>query len=229
MSASPETPPSTIVFSLNGVSVAYEGDPVLKDISVQIREGEHIVIFGPSGSGKTTLLRRLLELRPDRTAFIHQDYALVPQLSVFHNVYAGSLDQSKWYHNLRNLIRPAPDNIAEVEAVIAEIGLEGRLWDKVGDLSGGQQQRVAVARAVYRGVDVLLADEPVASVDPQQSAAILSMLKAVVQTSVVSLHDVSLGLDVFSRVIGLRAGQIEFDLPAVDVSPILLENLYRPC
>jgi phosphonate transport system ATP-binding protein len=218
-----------MVFSLNGVSVAYDGDPVLKDISVQIREGEHIVIFGPSGAGKTTLLRRLLELRPNRTAFIHQDYALVSQLSVFHNVYAGSLDQSKWYHNLRNLIRPAPDKIAEVEAVIAEIGLEGRLWDKVSDLSGGQQQRVAVARAVYRGVDVLLADEPVASVDPQQSAAILSLLKAVVQTSVVSLHDVSLGLDVFSRVIGLRAGQIEFDLPAVDVSPTLLENLYRPC
>ena len=222
-------PPSTLVFSLNGVSVAYDGDPVLKDISVQIREGEQIVIFGPSGSGKTTLLRRLLELRPDRTAFIHQDYALVPQLSVFHNVYAGSLDQNKWYHNLRNLIQPAPNKIVEISALLAEIGLEGRIWDKVSSLSGGQQQRVAVARAVYRGVDVLLADEPVASLDPQQSAAILSLLKTAVQTSVVSLHDVSLGLDVFSRVIGLRAGQIEFDLPAIDVSPILLENLYRQC
>jgi phosphonate transport system ATP-binding protein len=229
MSALSQSSSNAPVFSLNGVSVAYDGDPVLKNISVEIHEGEQIVIFGPSGAGKTTLLRRLLELRPDRTAFIHQDYALVPQLSVFLNVYAGSLDQNKWYHNLRNLVRPAPDDVENVESAVAKIGLDGRLWDKVSDLSGGQQQRVAVARAIYRGVDVLLADEPVASVDPQQSAAILSLLKAAVKTSVVSLHDVTLGLDVFSRVIGLRAGQIEFDLPAVDVSPVLLENLYRPC
>jgi phosphonate transport system ATP-binding protein len=229
VSAVPESHPIPNLFSLQGVSVAYDGEAVLKDIYLEIREGEQVVIFGPSGAGKTTLLRRLLELRPDRTAFIHQDYALVPQLSVFHNVYAGSLDQNSWHHNLRNLVRPHTLDVEKVEAVIARVGLEGKLWDSVSDLSGGQQQRVAVARAIFRGVNVLLADEPVASVDSQQSAAILQMLKNVAETSVVSLHDVSLGMDVFSRVIGVRAGQIEFDLPTADVSPVLLENLYRPC
>lgn len=229
MSALPASKSTAPIFSLNDISIAYDGEAVLKNITLEIREGEQVVIFGPSGAGKTTLLRKLLELRPNRTAFIHQDYALVPQLSVFHNVYSGSLDQNGWIHNLRNLIRPDLDDVAKVETVLARIGLDGRTWDTVSEMSGGQQQRIAVARAVYRGVDAILADEPVASVDPHQSVAILKMLKDAAETVVVALHDVSLGLDAFSRVIGLRAGRIEFDLPAIDVTPILLDNLYRPC
>jgi len=229
MSGLPASQPPAPMFELCDISVAYHGEAVLKNVFLEIREGEQVVIFGPSGAGKTTLLRKLLELRPDRTAFIHQDYALVPQLSVFHNVYSGSLDQNGWFHNLRNLIRPDLTDVANVEIVLAQIGLGGRIWDTVSEMSGGQQQRVAVARAVYRGVNVILADEPVASVDPQQSVAVLEMLKDAAETIVVALHDVSLGLDSFSHVIGLRAGRIEFDLSAIDVTPSLLDNLYRPC
>ena len=217
------------MFSLHDISVAYDGEAVLKNVSLEIREGEQVVIFGQSGSGKTTLLRKLLELRPDRAAFIHQDYALVPQLSVFHNVYAGSLDHNGWFHNLRNLVRPNAGDVERVDAVVSEIGLGERLWDSVSDLSGGQQQRVAVARAVYRGVSVILADEPVASVDPQQSVAVLEMLKDAAATVVVALHDVTLGLETFTRAIGLRSGEIIFDLPASEVSPRLLDQLYQPC
>ena len=89
--------------------------------------------------------------------------------------------------------------------------------------------RVAVARAVYRGVSVILADEPVASVDPQQSVAVLEMLKDAAETVVVALHDVTLGLETFTRAIGLRSGEIIFDLPASEVSPQLLDQLYQPC
>lgn len=217
------------MFALADISVAYDGEAVLKNISLEIREGEQVVIFGQSGSGKTTLLRKLLELRPDRAAFIHQDYALVPQLSVFHNVYAGSLDRNGWFHNLRNLVRPNAIDVERVDAVVSEIGLGERLWDSVSDLSGGQQQRVAVARAVYRGVSVILADEPVASVDPHQSVAVLEMLKGAARTVVVALHDVTLGLETFTRAIGLRSGEIIFDLPASEVSPQLLDQLYQPC
>lgn len=217
------------LFTLENVSVAYDDVAVLKNISLSIQAGEHIAIFGPSGAGKSTLLRRLLELSSGRAAFIHQDYALVPQLSVFHNVCAGRLDQNTWVRNLRNLIRPAPADIAAVETVVNRVGLDGRLWDPLSELSGGQQQRVAVARAVYRGVSVMLADEPVASVDPQQSLAILDIIKDSADTVIVALHDVALGLGAFTRAIGLRDGRIEFDLHADDVTQETLDRLYRPC
>jgi phosphonate transport system ATP-binding protein len=217
------------LFVLKNVSVAYDGEAVLKNISLVVNEGEHVAIFGPSGSGKSTLLRKLLELCPGKAAFIHQDYSLVPQLSVFHNIYAGRLDQNTWTRNIRNLIRPDPIDVALVDTIVEQVGLNGRLWDPVGELSGGQQQRVAVARAVHRGVSVMLADEPVASVDPQQSLAILDILKDSAATVIVALHDVTLGLEAFTRAIGLRDGQIAFDLQADDVTPDVLDSLYRSC
>lgn len=225
----PDSANTDQLFVLKNVSVAYDGEAVLKDISLVVNEGEHVAIFGPSGSGKSTLLKKLLELCPGKAAFIHQDYSLVPQLSVFHNVCAGQLDQNTWTRNILNLIRPDPVDVATVDKIVRQVGLNGRLWDPVGELSGGQQQRVAVARAVHRGVSVMLADEPVASVDPQQSLAILDILKDSAATVIVALHDVTLGLEAFTRAIGLRDGQIEFDLQADDVTPDVLDSLYRSC
>ena len=217
------------VFALRDVSVAYGETVVLQNVSLDVRPGEHIAIFGQSGAGKTTLLRKLYEMLPEHTALIHQDFSLVPQLSVFHNVYAGRLDQKGWFHNLRNLVRADSVDAEDVERIVDKIGLRGRLWDGVSELSGGQQQRVAVARAVYRGVDVILADEPVAAVDPQQSIAVLDMLKEAAETVIVALHDVTLGLDAFSRVIGMRSGRVDFDLPVDEVTADHLDRLYLTC
>ena len=217
------------LFELRNVNVAYDGDSVLKDISLSIEPGERIVVLGPSGAGKTTLLRKLFTTRPERTAFIHQDYALVPQLSVFHNVYAGRLDRNGWARNLRNLLRPAAADTVEVGTVVEQVGLGDHMWDRADGLSGGQQQRAAVARAIYRDVDVILADEPVASVDPRQSTAILNLLKDSAETIVVAIHDVGLGLEAFSRAIGLKGGEVQFDVPCSAVTEEALARLYEPC
>ena len=217
------------IFALRDVSVAYGETVVLQNVTLDIHRGEHVAIFGQSGAGKTTLLRKLYELLPEQTALIHQDFSLVPQLSVFHNVYAGRLDQRGWVHNLRNLLHVDSTDAEDVKKIVDQIGLPGRLWDGVSELSGGQQQRVAVARAIYRGVEVVLADEPVAAVDPQQSVAVLNMLKEAAETVVVALHDVSLGLDAFSRVVGMRGGSIDFDLPVPEVTSDHLDRLYLPC
>lgn len=218
-----------LVLSLDRASVAYGEVSVLEDISLEIRRGDHVAIFGQSGAGKTTLLRKLYETLPGQSALIHQDLALVPQLAVFHNVYAGRLDRNGWTRNVRNLVRPHGDDVEEVSRIVTDVGLGPRLWDGVDALSGGQQQRVAVARAIYRGVSVILADEPVAAVDPQQSVAVLDLLKRSAETLVVALHDVTLGLDAFSRVIGMRDGRIDFDVSVEDVTPDRLDALYRSC
>ena len=94
------------MFTLDNISVAYGDAPVLNNISLNIREKENAVIIGPSGAGKSTLLKKLFDMQQQRAAFIHQDYALVPQLSAFHNVYIGRLDRHSTVYNLLNLIKP---------------------------------------------------------------------------------------------------------------------------
>jgi phosphonate transport system ATP-binding protein len=217
------------MFNLNRVTVAYNGQPALKDLSLTIEEGEQVVIIGQSGSGKSTLLRKLFDLHSDRAAFVHQDYALVPQLSVFHNIYAGRLDRRNILRNLLTLIKPHKNDLDEIRSIVSELGLEEKLLDRVGELSGGQQQRVAVARAIYRQNDVLMGDEPVSSVDPRQAGDILNLLKRSTKTLILAMHDVDLALTNFDRIIGLRSGVLAFDLPSGQVTPQILTDLYEQC
>ena len=217
------------MFELEGISVAYDGEPVLRDIHLRIEAGEKIVFIGPSGAGKTTLLRQLFELSQEHAAFIHQDYALVPQLSAFHNVCSGRLDRNGTARNLLNLIRPQKRELEEVGPILEKLGMGEKIFEPVHALSGGQQQRVAGARAIYRGAGVLLGDEPVSSIDPHQANAVLQIIRERIATVVLSLHDVGLALELFDRIIGLRAGRIEFDVPGDQVDREMLAGLYRPC
>ncbi len=217
------------MFDLNSVSVAYGDAPVLKEISLRIREGEQIVIIGASGAGKTTLLRKLFDLQAQRAAFIHQNYALVPQLSVFHNVCAGRLNRHSAGYNLLNLVRPRKQELEAVTPLLEALGMADKRFERVGNLSGGQQQRVAVARAVYRAADILLGDEPVSSIDPHQAGAVLDLLKQRSNTLILAMHDVRLALGHFDRILGLRLGKIVFDLPGGKVDNKTLTDLYRPC
>jgi phosphonate transport system ATP-binding protein len=214
------------VYDLNGVSVSYSGESVLADVTLSIDQGEKLVIIGPSGAGKTTLLRKLYELHQDRATLVHQDYALVPQLSAFHNVYSGRLDQHSSWYNLLNLLRARRREVAEVEPIFRDLGMADKLFAKVSTLSGGQQQRVAVGRAVYRGSDLILADEPVSAIDPHQAGSVLELIRSRAGTAVVAMHDVQLALQHFPRVVGLRDGGIVFDRPSIDVDELTLADLY---
>jgi len=215
------------MFDLHDIDVAYGDTPVLQGLTLRIEAGEKVAIIGPSGAGKSTLLRRLYQGHGQRCAFVHQDFALVPQLSVYHNVCAGRLDRNGAAYNLFNLLRPRPAEVERVGDVLRGVGLEDRLFDKVHTLSGGQQQRVAVARALYRGAEAILGDEPVASVDPRLADSVLHRLLGGAATVVLSLHDVERALDLCDRVVGLRAGRVAFDRPNAGVDRQALEALYR--
>jgi phosphonate transport system ATP-binding protein len=213
------------MYDLNGISVSYSGEPVLQDVTISIGKGEKVVIIGPSGSGKTTLLRKIYELYQDRATMVHQDYALVPQLSAFHNVYSGRLDRHPSWYNLVNLVRPRRRDVADIELIFRDLGIENKLFARVSTLSGGQQQRVAVGRAVYRGSDMILADEPVSAIDPHQAGAVLELIKST-RTAVLAMHDVQLALQHFPRIVGLRDSGVFFDRPSADVDDKILTELY---
>lgn len=217
------------MFQLQGTQIAYDEAPVLHDINLNIAAGEQVALIGPSGAGKTTLLRHLYQQQPKQVSLIHQDYALVQSLTVFHNVWIGRLDRTPLLRNLRNLIKPHDQDLSAVCCLLKNLGLDHKCHARVKTLSGGQQQRTAIARALFRGDQVILADEPVSSVDPEQARHILDHLKAQVPTLVVSLHSVQLALHSFERIIALRAGRIAYDGPSQELDPDRLHAIFQPC
>lgn len=214
------------MIALDGVSLGYGGPPVLRDLRLAIRPGERVAVLGKSGIGKSTLIRHLYGLWPRDAALIAQDGGLVPPLSVFHNIYMGRLDRHGSVANLATLIWPRARDRRAIGELAARVGLEGELFSPVERLSGGQRQRTAVARALYRGGAMLLADEPVSAVDQLQAATILDQLCAQFATVVVALHDVALALAWTTRVIGLADGRIAFDRPTAGLDRAALAPLY---
>lgn len=205
----------TVVIKLNSVSVAYELTNALNDINFEIISGEKIALIGPSGAGKTTLLQKIytsiLNNSGKEPGFIHQDFALIEQLSVFHNVYMGKLDCFSLLKNLRNFLIPAKEMIAAIKPILIQLGLTEKIFIKAGELSGGEKQRLAIARCMFKHSDVILADEPVASVDHQHAKIILQNLLQAAPTVVISIHSTDLAMSLFTRIVALKKGCIVYD------------------
>jgi phosphonate transport system ATP-binding protein len=215
--------------ALDRESFGFDGKAVLHDISLTIAPGERIALLGRSGAGKSTLIgvlyRKLAEVEAP-VALVPQEQALVPTLSVFHNIYIGQLDRRSTLYNLANLVRPWPGEVAAVGATAAPLALDDLLMRKVETLSGGQKQRAAVARALFRGGTILLADEPVSAVDEVQSRRVLELLCRRFSTVIVALHDVLLARDIATRVIGLRQGRVTLDCRVDAIDRDRLDALY---
>ncbi len=214
------------MIQLQSETASYQGVETLHDIDLQVCEGEKLALVGQSGSGKSTLIKLIYERYPVNTALVPQDYGLVNNLSVFHNVYMGCLDQHSTFYNLVNLIRPKAEQVEVVRAILAGLQLEDYLFRPVGRLSGGQKQRVAVARSLFQKGHLLLADEPVSSVDEQQSRVVLNQMLNGFSTIVLALHDIQLALAFCDRIIGLEKGRIVLDSPAEAVTEKDLLSLY---
>jgi phosphonate transport system ATP-binding protein len=133
---------------------------------------------------------------------------------VFHNVYMGRLDRHSTAYNLRTLVWPAACKVAEVCNVLASVGLSDEMFSAAGALSGGQQQRTSVARALYNGRPILIADEPVSALDRVQGADVLSFMKKRHQTLVLALHDVHHALEHTDRIVVLEHGRKIIDEPS---------------
>ena len=214
------------MIQLQSETASYQGVKTLHDIDLHVAEGEKLALVGQSGSGKSTLLKLIYEHCPVNTALVPQDYGLVDHLSVYHNVFIGRLSQNSTWYNLINLIRPWPDQVDSVRAILLRLQLEEYLFRPVGRLSGGQKQRVAVARSLFQQGHLLLADEPVSSVDEQQSKVVLKQMSNGFSTIVLALHDIQLALTFCDRIIGLEKGRIVLDSPSKSLTAQDLLSLY---
>jgi len=188
-------------FRLEQVTVSYADIAALQQVSLEVRAGETVALVGPSGAGKTTLLRLLngavvpdqgqviindetiaeltaqqLKRLRSQVGFVHQDLRLVPNLRVSQNVLSGRLGQLSWWRTALMFLKPAGSDLAEVHRLLAELGIGDLIFQRVDRLSGGEAQRVAIARALFQDPCLMLADEPVASVDPERAAALLALM-----------------------------------------------------
>lgn len=243
-------------FELRNATVRFGDTVALQRVSLAIAEGERVGFVGPSGAGKTTLLRLLnaSQLPTEGTAWlggvsgesvrgdqlralrssiglVPQRYHLVPSLRVLHNVLMGKLGKQGFLASMRSLLLPNQEEQEAVHALLEEVGIGEKLFAKTDTLSGGQQQRVAIARALYQRPRALLADEPVASVDPTRAEATMSLLTRLSGESeltlCVSLHDRALAKRHLPRLIGIRAGQVFKDAPSGAWSDADFEALYH--
>ncbi|MCC1495387.1 ATP-binding cassette domain-containing protein [Alcanivorax sp. 1008] len=215
------------MFQFNQHTLQRQGVTVLQSLNLTIQQGEKVALLGVSGAGKSTLLEALRLQQPDQVAWCPQQGALVPMLSVFHNIYMGALERHAAVYNLINLIRPLRRELEAVTQLAAELGISEKLRTSVDRLSGGQAQRTALGRALFSQRPVLLADEPVSSVDEHHAQSLLMLALARHDTAVVALHDRQLALNCCDRIIGLKSGQIVIDGASNQLSKHDLDILYQ--
>lgn len=229
MAAHPDIESATML-RFAGETLAYGRNVVLSDVDFSLRPGERVVLLGRSGAGKSTLLnaayRRLAGAGPD-IALVPQEHGLVPQLSVFHNVYMGRLDERGALYNLANLAWPFPSERRRVGGVLEVVGLDDFANKAVESLSGGQKQRTALARAIHRGGRFLIGDEPVSAVDERQAQSLIAEIARRFETLLLALHDVELARSVATRIVGIAGGRIVLDRAAGEVSDEEIHVLYR--
>jgi len=229
----------TPLLKLQGVSAGPSdtAPPVISGIDLEVEPGERIALIGPSGAGKTTLLRTLngqIPARAGRLLFEGQDLAtlkganlrrlrahiglvtqkhdLVEPLRVDKNVMAGALGRWSTLHALRFLVWSSPSEAAQAEVALRAVGLASKLREPTSALSGGEQQRVAIARVLIQAPRLLLADEPVASLDPRTAEEVLDLLtgltKARGMALICSLHQPELAARYFDRILEVKAGAL---------------------
>lgn len=239
------------IIEVNQITKNFERKIALSSLSFTIQKGELVAIIGPSGAGKTTLLNSLAGLlSPDngellidgkainmyrdgkkfakRVGVIRQQFDLIGPLAVIHNVLAGKLADWGFFKSMLSLLFPQEKDRAI--SALKRVGLGEKVYEQTSNLSGGEQQRVALARLLVQGPEIILADEPVASLDPARAEDILLMLTSIAsdenQTLIASLHSVEYARKYFTRIIALKEGQILFDLPTEKVSDKNLTELY---
>jgi phosphonate transport system ATP-binding protein len=239
------------MLEINNLKKTFEnGSPALKGVDLKINKGEFVSILGPSGSGKTTLLRTINGLETStggeiyfdnkkvnnnnisevqkKTGMIFQEFNLVNNLSAINNVLTGLLNSSNKFLSLFYLF--SKEQKIEALRSLETVGLLEKSHNRSDELSGGQRQRVGIARAIIKKPLLLLADEPVASLDPKSSNLILSLLKKINQefgtTILCNLHQVDLAKKYSDRVVGLMDGRIIFDEKSVNINEAYLKKIY---
>lgn len=251
--------PDAAVLSIRNVSKTFGARRALAEVSLDVSKGEMIALIGPSGSGKSTLLRSISALQTidagpgrieafggpvqengriaanvrktrTRIGMIFQQFNLVGRLSLFSNVALGSLGRIAPVRGLFGLW-PAETKQAAM-AALARMGVADYAAQRANTLSGGQQQRGAIARALVQKAKIILADEPVASLDPVSARRVMEALRGLNRedglTVVVTLHQVDYALRYCDRVVALKAGKVVYDGPSTGLKREQLIDIYGP-
>ncbi|SDU26067.1 phosphonate ABC transporter ATP-binding protein [Desulfobacula phenolica] len=246
------------VLQVNNLTKIYPGNiKAVNDVSFQVKKGEMVAVLGPSGAGKSTLLRcmnrlinkstgqvlvngkditqcrgqALRRLRSD-VGMIFQQFNLIPRLTVFENVLAGRLSHtSNPFWCTASIFRFFNEtNKQKAFDALKRVGIEHLAPKRSDSLSGGQQQRVAIARTLAQEPEVILADEPVASLDPASSQRVLGILKQISESKnipvIVNLHQVDLARQFATRIIGIQEGNLMFNGQVDDFSLDIARTIY---
>lgn len=252
-------PSGAAVIRVRDLSKSYGGRRALGGVSLSVRAGEMVALIGPSGAGKSTLLRAISGLVAGdpqdgeveafglpvqargrlsdkvrqarlRLGFVFQQFNLSPRLSLFTNAALGALGRIGFWRGLAGLW--PQETRAAAMAALARVGVADQAGQRAGTLSGGQQQRAAIARALVQKAEAILADEPVASLDPVSARRVMELLKALNArdglTVIVSLHQVDYALRYCERVVALKDGRIVYDGPADGLDRARLVDIYGP-
>jgi len=243
-----------MLLTLSGLTKRYPtGDLALSGVDLAVPKGQVMALIGPSGAGKSTLIRcanrlvepsagsimldgteltrlgaRSLRRARRRMGMIFQEYALVERLSVMENVLSGRLGYvgfwPSWFRRF-----PRKD-VEEAFRLLHRVGLEHMVDKRADALSGGQRQRVGIVRALMQRPQLLLVDEPTASLDPKTSRQIMRLILELCEerglAAIINIHDVALAQQFARRIVGLRAGQIVFDGPATELTAEVLTTIY---
>ncbi len=242
------------MLQLQNLGKSYKtGDDALKGVNLEIPDGQIVGLIGPSGAGKSTLIRcvnRLVEpttgkvilndvdvttlsssgLRKERRkmGMIFQEYALVDRLTIMENVLSGRLGYVGFW---KSFFRKYPQSdVDEAFRLLERVGLDHMVDKRADELSGGQKQRVGIARALIQDPEVLLIDEPTASLDPKTSRQIMRLISELCKernlSTIVNIHDVALAQMYVERIVGLQMGEIVFDGPPDGLTPDVLTQIY---
>jgi phosphonate transport system ATP-binding protein len=239
---------------IKGLTKRYRtGDLALKGVDIEVPDGQVMALIGPSGAGKSTLIRcvnRLIEptsgsialndvdivklgaaeLRRARRrmGMIFQEYALVERLSVMENVLTGRLGYVGFWQSW--LRRFPQSDIDAAFRLLERVGLDHMADKRADELSGGQRQRVGICRALIQNPELLLVDEPTASLDPKTSRQIMRLIRELCEerklSAVINIHDVMLAQMFAERIVGLRLGEIVYDGPPDKLTPVVLTSIY---
>lgn len=249
----------THAIEVRGLSKSFQaGRKALDNVSLAVAPGEMVALLGASGSGKSTLLRHVAgfiaadaggdgevlvngraiqqggrlahDVRAARAeiGFVFQQFNLVGRLPVITNVLTGMLPRVPLWRSLIRFFRV--DEIGAGLEALAQVGIDDYAFQRASTLSGGQQQRAAIARTLVQNARVILADEPIASLDPESARRVMELLAQINRTRrvavVVSLHQVDVAMRYCPRVVALRHGKVVYDGPSAALTPAMLRELY---